>query len=630
MPAASKLSNEAERLQALLALHLLDTEPTAEFDVFPALASRVFSTPIAAFSLVDKDRQWFKSSIGMPVPETPVEQSFCAHAILSPQDVLVVPDAKKDVRFVDNPLVTGPFGLRFYAGVPVLSPSGHPVGALCVIDRVPRQPSAEELDQLRLLAVGVTSALRLHAALVELQLQADTDPLTRLLNRAGFERQARYSGRDPETDGSVGLLILGLDGFASINDLFGHAGGDAALREVARRLHTVTKETDLIGRFGGDEFCILARDLHSTADLQTLAARVHEALAEPLIIQNQSVPLTTSIGIAAGPWSFGNQDQLVRQADGALTRAKQAGRGTTRLASAPSSTQARQAGGDQPGGRQIQGGQSGDGRSSLQESLRQALAPGQEPFSLALQPIHAASTGALTGFEALVRWPLPGGQVRMPNDFIPAAEATGLIVQLDRWVLNRACQLASAWPRQLQIASNLSAANFFAGDLVDTVREALANTRLEPARLKLEITETVLLHDRARVRAVVTALKELGVHVILDDFGAGHASLAYLRDYPFDGLKIDRSFTAGLDTDSTSRPLIRAMIAMSRALHLEVTAEGVETQTQLATLREEGVDSVQGYLFGRPTAPEKAALLAGRPRQTFKSRIRLDTQVSMA
>ena len=621
MPAAAKLAYETERLQALFALNILESEQSAEFDVFPELTSRLFDVPVAAISLVDKDRQWFKASVGMTESETPIEHSFCAHAILNPDEILVVPDATKDPRFADNIQVTGEFGLRFYVGIPIIGPSGHPVGALCAIDHVPRQVTNEELEQLRLLAVGVSSALRLHASIVKLQFQADTDQLTGLLNRAGFERHARHAPPFAEgAENPVGLLVLGLDSFSSINDLFGHAGGDIVLREVADRLRMLASPAHLIGRFGGDEFCILVRNIRKVAELNTLATRIHAAFERPVIIENQPVPFTTSIGIATGQWNAESQSRLFQRADDALSQAKQVGRGITQFAAAAARTR-----------RQAQDNRPSAGRSSMKDTLRQALVPaGHEPFTLALQPIHTAAGGTLTGFEALIRWPLPDGGVRLPNDFLPVAEASGLIVQLDRWVLNRACELAAAWPAHLHISSNLSAANFFAGNLVETVRDTLARHRLEPSRLNLEITETVLLHDRARVRAVVTALQAIGVRVILDDFGAGHASLAYLRDYPFDGLKIDRSFIAGLDRDSTSRPLIRAMIAMSRALGLETIAEGVETETQLTILREEGVDSVQGYLLGRPTAPEKISLLGSPARQPLSSRLLQHAQPSMA
>ncbi len=589
-------TDENARLAALIALDIIGTERTAEFDVFPTLARSLFSTPIAAISLIDEDRQWFKASVGLDVSETPRDTSFCAHAILSPTEVLCVPDATKDPRFADNPLVTGEFGLRFYAGVPIDGPSGHPLGALCVIDRKPREVSKEVLEQLQHLAVGVGSALKLHASVHELRKLAVTDPLTGLENRAGFNQRLRAAlARRKNTPAPcIGLLFLDLDGFKAINDLFGHAGGDEALQEVARRLRSATRARDALSRFGGDKFCVLVEEVRDPADLHALGARIHAELAKPFLIEQQSVPLGTSIGIAICTAGASDPETLVRKADAALYDAKRAGRGTTRFAAALKARDAPVS----------------TGRNVMTALLRNALLPpGHEPFTLAVQPIFLGRTGQLAGFEALVRWPDPDGGVRQPSEFIPMAEATGLVVQLDRWVLDRACGLAANWPSHLQISSNLSAANFLAGNLAEDVQATLERHGVAPGRLKLEITETVLLCDPTRVRNIVAALRELGVHVILDDFGVGHASLAYLRDYAFDGLKIDRSFTAGIETDPRSRAFVRAIVEMARALGIGATAEGVETEGQLQMLRSKGIETVQGYLLGRPMTPDAAISL---------------------
>lgn len=594
MPAAPPPENESERLAALIALGIIGTERTTEFDIFPVLAQTLFSVPIAAISLVEESRQWFKASVGLNVTETARDASFCAHAILNPTETLCVPDATKDPRFADNPLVTGEFGLRFYAGAPIIGPSGDPLGALCVIDREPRDVSDGMLEQLRQLAIGVSSALKLHASVQELRTLVVTDSLTGLENRAGFDQRLRdaLTRRRRLPALSVGLLFLDLDGFKSINDLFGHGGGDAALREVAARLRRVTRKDTTISRFGGDEFCILVEDVLSAADLQAIAARIHAALAEPFMIDQQSVPLRTSIGIAVCPADAGEPEALIRRADAALYGAKRVGRGVTQFALPHD-------GPDEP---------APIGRLKVQEMLRSALLPpGREPFALALQPIFHGHDRRLAGFEALVRWPDADGRTMLPSEFIPEAEATGLVVHIDRWVLDQACRLAAEWPEHLQVSCNMSAANFLAGDLVGDVRAALERYRLAPGRLNLEVTETVLLSNSDRVRTIMAALRELGVRIILDDFGTGHASIAYLRDYTFDGLKIDRSFTATLETDPRSRAFVRAIIDMARALRIGVTAEGVETEGQLRLLCGKGIATVQGYLLGRPMTPAATA-----------------------
>jgi len=592
MPAAVELNDEHKRLAALIALNILGTEHTADFDIFPALASQLFSTPIAAISLIDRERQWFKASVGLDMAETSREMSLCAHAILDPNEVLYVPDATQDPRFADNLLVVGDFGLRFYAGVPIIGPSGHALGALCVMDREPRNVSEGTLEQLKQLAVGVGSALRLHAWVQTFQKLSMTDSLTGLKNRAGFDKSlADALNRQGPPAPYVGLLFLDLDGFKAINDLFGHAGGDATLREVAQRLRQVTCMRDTISRFGGDEFCILIEDVQDIVGLDALAARIHKALAEPFIIDRQVVPLRTSIGIAVYPGDASEPEALIRKADAALYGAKRVGRGTTRFATAD----------------KLRDVQALVGRSAMRELLRDALLPpGHEPFTLALQPIFHNQTWQLAGFEALVRWPEPGGGIRSPSEFIPMAEATGLVVQLDHWMLDQACALAASWPDHLAVSSNISAANFFAGDLVQDVRETLERHSLKSSRLKLEVTETVLLRDPAHVQTIIRQLRGLGVRIVLDDFGVGHASIAYLRDYAFSGLKIDRSFTASLETDPRSRILVRTIIEMAHALGIEVVAEGVETPGQLQLLRSRKIAAVQGYLLGRPMTPDAA------------------------
>ena len=514
---------------------------------------------------------------------------FALTPSLHPQEVLYVPDATQDPRFADNSLVTGEFGLRFYAGVPVIGPDGHALGAICVIDRQPRTVDSATLKQLHQLALGVGNALKLHASVQAFQKLATTDSLTGLMNRAGFDRELHDTldrgAKAPGPGAITGLLFLDLDGFKIINDLFGHGGGDAALREVAARLRQTTRAQDLVSRFGGDEFCILVESIKDFVGLDSLAARIHSALAEPFLIDRQAVPLRTSIGVATWPDDASNAEQLVRQADTALYEAKRAGRGTTRFAGASKASSERVI----------------KGRYEMQEMLRAALLPpGREPFSLAVQPIFAAQTGRLEGFEALVRWPMDDGRILPPAEFVPVAEATGLISQLDRWVLNQACAHAASWPTHVSISSNLSAANFFGGDLVAVVRDALERNSLAPSRLKLEITETVLLSDPERVRTIIQQLRDLGVHVVLDDFGAGHASIGSLHDYAFDGLKIDRSFTTAVSSGVRGLAFVRAIIAMAQALGLQTTAEGVETPDQLHLLRDMKIGFVQGYLLGQP------------------------------
>ncbi len=595
MAAAAVPENEADRQAALLMLQILDTQKAVDFDIFPELASALFSAPISAISLIDHDRQWFKASIGLDVSQTPRATSFCAHAILEPTATLCVPDATRDPRFADNPLVTGDAGVRFYAGSPILGPGGHAVGALCVMDRTPREADAAMLARLAQLAQAVGGALRLHASVQKQQRLATLDPLTGLDTREGLDRILHEAlGQDGGgADADLALLLLDLDNFRDVNDLFGHAGGDDALREVAARLARVTRDTDTLGRFGQDKFYILARGVPGSDVLRAMGRRIHGAFARPFMVRHQPVPLRTSIGIAVSSAEVSTAEALLHRADVAVHQAKRSGGGTTCLERG-----------------EIERAGATTGRQRMEALLRDVLVPpGREPFALALQPILEGAGGRLAGFEALVRWPQRDGPMLPPSEFIPVAEATGLVVQLDRWVLDQACRLAAGWPGHLTISSNLSAANFYAVGLVQEVERTLGRHGLAAGRLKLEITETVMLRDPARVQTTIAELRALGTHIVLDDFGSGHASLATLRDYAFDGLKIDSSFIAEIETSARGRAFVRAIIDIAEAMGIDTTAEGVETEGQLRQLHDGRVTFVQGYLLGRPMTPEAATAL---------------------
>lgn len=606
MPTVPRPENEPERLAALHALSLLDTPPDPAFGIFPEVARSLFDTPIAAISLVDTERQWFKSIVGFDVTETPRDQSFCAHAILRPDHLLIVPDASADPRFANNPFVTGEPGIRFYAGAPIVDRDGHALGALCVIDRVPRDVAPGFLAQLANLARGVGSTVQLHSAVRQLRAMALTDFLTGIANRAGLDAglAQRLAQRAPGR--RLGVLCLDLDSFKAINDLFGHAGGDAALREVAARLRRSLRGGDLVARLGGDEFCVVMHDVADPEAPAALAARIHAALADSFMIGGKPVPLRTSIGIAIAPDDATTPEALLALADAALYVAKRSGAGSTRATTAP-----------RPAAPQDPDPTAGvpGGRAGIHRMLEHALLPpGREPFSLRFQPYFTAQDQRLLGFEALVRWPRPDGSELLPGGFIPIAEATGLVVQLDHWVLTAACREAAGWAVPLDIAANLSAANFFAASIVDDVAAILDRTGLPARRLKLEITESVLLRDPDRVRAAIKGLRRLGVRIAIDDFGAGHASLAYLRDYPIDEIKIDRGFVQTADTDPRIRAFLQAIIDMGAALDVGTVAEGVETMAQLHLVQARGVGVVQGYLLGRPVSAAEARTRMLAPR----------------
>lgn len=599
MPPAPLPPDEPERLRALHALRILDTPREERFDIFIRLARRLLDVPIAAISLVDADRQWFKAIEGLDATETPREVSFCAHAILTPDRPCVVEDARADPRFADNPVVVHAPYLRFYAGMPLRTASGHAVGGLCVADTEPRRLDLGGMGALADLARGVVETLSLHQALIELDRVARTDPLTGVLNRSGFEARAEaaLAAIGDEQEGPA-LLCLDLDRFKEINDLLGHPGGDAALVEAARRLVAAAGADAIVGRMGGDEFAVLVPG----ARVAETARRILQGFEVPATIIGQAVPLRTSMGVAFAPAHGRSVAELFAAADAALYRAKAAGRGTIRFAQAADPAACPSL-----------------GRHGIARRLRAALEqPGTEPFAVVWQPIVDARTARPQRYEALIRWPQPDGGSLPPAAFLPIAECNGLMPGIDRWMLHAACRAAAGWWRAMPIAVNLSAVTFALDDPPRLVRQALEASGLEPGRLTVEITETVMVHDRERVRRQVEALKRLGVHVALDDFGAGHASFGYMRDFPFDRVKIDRGYVALAGSDPRAISIIKSVVALIRDIGGSVVAEGIETEEQARLLRRVGVDAFQGFLYGTP-GPIPQEVAQGRMRSMVRA-----------
>ncbi|MBI0539360.1 EAL domain-containing protein [Roseomonas sp. KE2513] len=591
MPPAPLPHDEAERLIALHGLDLIDTPASEVFNSFVRVASGIFSTTIAAISLIDTDRQWFKASVGLPIRQTPRDVSFCAHAILQPHEVLCVSDARLDPRFTDHPDVLSG-DLRFYAGVPLLSEEGHALGALCVADRHPQQPDKRQLEHLRDLATGVSAAIRLHSLMHRLEKEAHRDPLTSLSNRREFEALL-----SPAANDSVTLFLLDLDNFKGINDVFGHPGGDLVLQEVGRRLQALVRSGDRAFRLGGDEFALLCPGMASSEARQALADRIHAAIGAAFMVDDQPVPLRTSIGIATLPDDAKTAQELVQAADAALYRAKRAGRGVTRQAATLPDT-------IDPLVPKGISAVHNIGRMDLAARLRQALVPsGAEPFHLVFQPVMALNTQETTSLEALVRWDISPGSAVPPDEFVTLAERLGLISHLDRWVLNAACKEAATWPKPWRVAVNISALSFGLMDVAAMVEDALTSSGLASDRLIIEMTETALGGDTTQVQKAVQGIRELGARIVLDDFGGGHGSLMTLRQFPFTGLKIDQSLVKPIASDTVHARMVEVLAEFGHVLDIRVVAEGVESMEQLRILAECGVPLAQGYLFAKPVRP---------------------------
>jgi len=436
-----------------------------------------------------------------------------------------------------------------------------------------------------------------EASAIEL---AMLDPLTGLPNRELFNRRAAAAladvapalGEQSENgQDRIGhaVLLVDLDRFKAVNDTLGHPIGDGLLRLVSKRLRSMLRQQDMVARLGGDEFALLVSPAADTVGLTQLATRIVDVLGRPYLIDGHLVNIGASVGVAVSPSDGREHDQLLRSADLALYAAKQAGRSTHRFFELAMDTRAH-------------------ARRSLEIDLRKALA--LREFELHYQPQIDLELNAVVGFEALLRWRHPERGLVSPADFIPLAEEIGLIVPLGEWVLREACHEAARWPSNVSVAVNVSPYQF--GDttrLVAVVAQALAAAGLPGRRLEVEITESVLLRNEQAVLTALHNLRAMEVRVAMDDFGTGYSSLSQLHSFPFDKIKIDRSFVRDHGDIAGQNAIIRAITALGVSLGMSTIAEGVETADQLARIRAEGCTSVQGYLFSQPVPVEQVASL---------------------
>jgi diguanylate cyclase (GGDEF)-like protein len=415
------------------------------------------------------------------------------------------------------------------------------------------------------------------------------DPLTALPNRRVFREKLEQALARVDRGERFAVLCLDLDHFKKVNDTLGHDVGDALLRTVAERLQACVREVDTVARLGGDEFAILQENVEDAKSAALLATRIIDVIRGTHEIDGHQVATGTSIGIAMAPESATSADTLLKNADIALYFAK-AERGRFNFFELDMAEHLQR-------------------RRVMEIDLRHAIA--RQEFELHYQPLVALDRGRVVAFEALVRWHHPERGMIPPAEFIPLAEETGLIVPLGEWILATACREAVTWPDDIKVAVNLSSVQFKGDQPYEMVTQALHESRLPSHRLELEITESVLMNDNARAFAMLHRIRGLGVSISMDDFGTGYSSLSYLHKFPFDKIKIDRSFVAGITREGGTSEIVRAITALSRGLGMTTVAEGVETDEQLWRLRNEGCAEVQGFLFSRPVpAPEVPRILA--------------------
>jgi diguanylate cyclase (GGDEF)-like protein len=407
---------------------------------------------------------------------------------------------------------------------------------------------------------------------------AHHDALTGLPNRRLLDERLEHAVAHAKRGEIVATHLLDLDYFKNVNDTLGHPVGDKLLRMVADRLRRLVREGETVARMGGDEFAIVQVQVAQPSDATALAQRVIEAVSEPYEIDGHQVVVGASVGISVSVTDGPSSDLLLRNADLALYRAKSGGRGTLRFFEPEMDAQMQT-------------------RRLMESDLRRALV-GHE-FEVHYQPIVNLQSNEISAFEALIRWQHSERGMVSPAAFIPLAEEIGLIVPLGEWVLRTACSAAARWPDHTKICVNLSPVQFRSRGLVEVVIGALATSGLRPGRLELEITETVLLADTEATLAVLHQLRGLGVRIAMDDFGTGYSSLSYLQTFPFDRIKIDRSFVKGVAEDIGSLNIVRAVAALAKGIGMATTAEGVETQEQLDAVKAEGCTEMQGFLFSR-------------------------------
>ncbi|MET0746682.1 MAG: EAL domain-containing protein [Rhizobium sp.] len=492
--------------------------------------------------------------------------------------------------------------------------AGREVAAGRTVRGDPRSPSAADgtkirrrdwrMDDGRQIESTVTilpdgSSVSLHEDVTEERRAAEQityiahhDPLTGLYNRIRFRDEVDIALERLIPGERMALIHLNLDNFKSINNTLGVTAGDQVLQQVANRLRSNAGSSNILARLGSDEFAILQCGRQQPLNVRALIDQIRRELAAPFVVGDTQVELTVSAGIAIAPDDGSETGVLLKNASVALSHAKADGRRRHRFFAA-----------EMEGRIQL--------RHALEADLRRAIK--QQEFELHYQPLYDVIDSRIVGFEALLRWNHPERGRVSPLDFIPLAEELGLITDIGRWVLQQACRDAAQWPGTIKVAVNVSAIQFRTGDFPADVLAAVAAANLSPSRLEIEITESVLMQHLDETVPALHALRNSGIRIAMDDFGTGYSSLSYLRSFPFQKIKIDRSFVSDIAESPPAQAIMRAMILLGKALGMRVTAEGVETARQFEMLRDEGCDEIQGYFISPPRPFAEVAQLLSSP-----------------
>jgi diguanylate cyclase (GGDEF)-like protein len=592
---------EQDRMAALHAYEILDTEPEADLDDMVSLAAQLTGSPIALVSFTDAERQWFKARVGLEAAETRRDIAFCAQAIKEPHRPMVVPDTSADPRFAANPLVVGDPSIRAYLGVPLLSPEGHALGTLCVMDHVPRPGYDDAATGLKTLARAVCTHLELRRSNLRFRTIAHTDALTGLANRRAV--MAALSDLRARAI-PVAVILIDLDYFKEVNDGHGHATGDGLLQVIGARLQSATRQGDIAGRIGGDEFVLLLVGVDDRAVAADVASRIATVLGAPIAHGGVVLTIGATLGVAVAPADADDADMILRAADEALITAKRNGRGTIGLANRQDVDRVR---------RSAAIFRAFDQDRGPDDTVPNAVAYLQPIVQLRAGPVAEAAPIA---FEVLTRWSAPGlGQI--PPDELFAVIGPERASLVSHYVRGQAMVQFAALRRSgltlARLAINLSMGEVLQPDIAARIEDQVLRAGLTLQALEIEITEEILL-DRvsdATLRQLLS-LQERGARMILDDFGIANSGLSQLMRMKLDGVKLDKQFVQGLGHDKRAETIVHAAVSVAHSLGLHIVAEGVETENQRDMLLTLKCDAAQGYLFSRPMPCADLAGYLGR------------------
>ena len=579
--------DDAERLAELRELGVLETEADEDFDSLVQLAAELCGTRMAALTFVDATRQWFKSRVGLAVTDVGRDAGFCSRTILSADRLLEVPDTAQVPWFLPGLLGAPGCAVRFYAGVPLRTRQGSAIGALCVMDEVPRRLGEAQRDGLERIARAACTQLTLRR---QLRIATQTDRLTGLPNWLHFE--AQFESLKPRT-GVV--CFIRLKALTQISSAHGFRVADAMIKQTAARLRSITDGGAFLGRIKRGLFLLFFPDTDAETFARLHAPLVAAQLQAPYPVNELTLVCPVHLGFASYPRDGATLDEVVNAADAALQLAIER---------------------DEPAAffdKSVDTAVNVHYR--LEPQLRAALA--QREFVNYYQPKVDVHSGRIAGVEALIRWEHPSRGLVPPSEFVPALEATGLIKEVGRHILEQAVVDWRRWhdaglpaPR---IAVNVAAAQLRDPRFLQHLREALAPAGGDPAALSIEVTESVLISNMEQAIEVLTQVRALGVPVAIDDFGTGYSSLAYIVTLPVDEVKIDRSFVKKISTDAAYRGIVGTCVNLARNLGLKVVAEGVETEDQARELQALRCDFAQGFLYSPPVpADELACMLRSR------------------